>query len=108
MKRFASYTLTSMLFLAFVCLSNSSLIAQSDCVAEEPPYPEFIGVYPTPQNDTLPDGTIFFSDGLPAACAGEPYSFDLTVIVPDSIYAGDFFSPFPIYSSIGKCCSDQS
>lgn len=86
----------------FVCLSicASSVVAQSDCETEEPPYPEFFGVYPTPQNDTLPDGTIFFSDGLPSACQGEPYVFDLTVIMPDSIFAGDFLPLFSFYVDV--------
>ncbi len=95
MKRNVSYTFSSILLLAFICFNLNGLIAQSDCMPEDPPYPEFIGVYPTPQNDTLPDGTIFFSDGLPAACAGEPYTFDLTVVVPDSIDAGQFSPLFP-------------
>ncbi len=75
-------------------------MAQSDCETQEPPYPEFFGVYPTPQNDTLPDGTIFFSDGLPSACQGEPYAFDLTVVMPDSIFAGDFLPLFNFYVDI--------
>jgi len=83
-----------------VLLTSNALVAQSDCQPEDPPYPEFIGVYPTPENDTLPDGTIFFSNGVPAACQGEPYTFDLTVVVPDSIFAGDFTPLFNFYAKI--------
>ncbi|MFK7905524.1 MAG: T9SS type A sorting domain-containing protein [Chitinophagales bacterium] len=90
----------SFILVFVVLLTSSALMAQSDCQPEDPPYPEFIGVYPTPENDTLPDGTIFFSTGLPAACQGEPYTFDLTVVVPDSIFAGDFTPLFNFYAKI--------
>ncbi|MGB1242219.1 MAG: T9SS type A sorting domain-containing protein [Chitinophagales bacterium] len=97
MKRKLHYLFISMFV---VLLTSNGLVAQSDCQSEEPPYPEFIGVYPTPQNDTLPDGTIFFSTGLPTACQGEPYTFDLTVVMPDSIFAGDFTPLFNFYAKI--------
>ncbi len=90
----------SFILVLVVLLTSNALVAQSGCQPEEPPYPEFIGVYPTPQNDTLPDGTIFFSDGLPAACQNEPYTVDLTVVVPDSIFAGDFTPLFNFYAKI--------
>ncbi|MEZ4884239.1 MAG: T9SS type A sorting domain-containing protein [Chitinophagales bacterium] len=77
-------------------------MAQSDCQTEEPPYSGFFGVYPRPQNDTLPDGSILFSDGLPAACQGQPYTFDLTVIMPDSIYAGEFLPALTIFVDIDR------
>ncbi len=55
------------------------------------------GLFPLPSGIAHPDGSI--SEGLPPAIVGEPYEFQMTIFVPDSV---DIFGNVPSLSRMEK------
>ncbi|MGB0839807.1 MAG: T9SS type A sorting domain-containing protein [Chitinophagales bacterium] len=81
--------LTTMLFIALLGFSINQTQAQTNCVIDEF-YLEggAVGVFPLPEGDTVNFtliDTLIVSEGITPVCQGQPYEFDLTISVPDSV-----------------------